>query len=58
MEERAGEHSPVVVRSTDFPSSPKAQVVMQIGRLAEHDGNALIPDESGVTERIQSMAVE
>ena len=30
---RAGEHTPVIVRSTDFPSNPKAAVSRQLGQL-------------------------
>ena len=35
---RAGEHTPVIVRSTDYPSNPKAAVSRQLGQLITSGG--------------------
>jgi AAA ATPase domain len=43
---RAGEHTPVIVRSTDFPKSPKAAVVQQLGRLTADGGRRTVVEDS------------
>ena len=43
---RAGEHTPVIVRSTEFPSSPKAAVVQQLGQLIKDGGRKVVVQDS------------
>ena len=43
---RAGEHTPVIVRSTDFPSNPKAAVVQQLGHLIAGGGRKIVVQDS------------
>ena len=43
---RAGEHTPVIVRSIDFPKSPKAAVVQQLGRLIADGGRRVVVEDS------------
>jgi chloramphenicol 3-O-phosphotransferase len=43
---RAGEHTPIIVRSTDFPSSPKAAVVQQLGQLIKDGGRKVVVQDS------------
>jgi hypothetical protein len=43
---RAGEHTPVIVRSTDFPKNPKAAVVQQLGRLITDGGRVVVVEDS------------
>ena len=43
---RAGEHTPVIVRSTEFPSSPKAAVVQQLGQLITSGGRKVVVQDS------------
>ncbi len=43
---RAGEHTPVIVRSTDFPSNPKAAVVQQLGQLIKDGGRKVVVQDS------------
>jgi hypothetical protein len=46
LENRAGEHTPVVVRSTAFPTSPKAKVVQQIDRLRQRGGRTAVVEDA------------
>src|SRR5690606_22695359 len=46
LAKRAGEHKPVIVRSTDFPQSPRAEVVRQIGRLVAQGGRRVVVEDS------------
>jgi Cdc6-like AAA superfamily ATPase len=43
---RAGEHTPVIVRSTAFPSTPKAAVVQQLGKLIAGGGRRAVVEDS------------
>ena len=43
---RAGEHTPVIVRSTDFPTSPKAAVSRQLGQLITGGGRRVVVQDS------------
>ena len=43
---RAGEHTPVIVRSTDFPNSPKAAVSRQLGQLIASGGRRVVVQDS------------
>ncbi len=43
---RAGEHIPVIVRSSDFPKSPKAAVVQQLDRLIAGGGRRVVVEDS------------
>ena len=44
--ERAGEQTAVIVRSTDFPSNPKAAVSRQIGELITRGGRRVVVQDS------------
>ena len=44
--ERAGEHTPVLVRSTEFPSNPKTAIVKQIGTLITGGGRRAVVGDS------------
>jgi hypothetical protein len=44
--ERAGENPPVIVRSTEFPSSPKAAISRQIGELIARGGRRVVVEDS------------
>ncbi len=44
--ERAGEVRPVIVRSTDFPSSPKAKVSQKLGELITRGGRRAVVEDS------------
>ncbi len=46
VERRAGEHTPVIVRSTPFPSNPKTQVVQQLGKLITGGGRRVVAEDS------------
>ena len=46
VEQRAGEHTPVIVRSTAFPSSPKAAVSQQLGKLIAGGGRRVVVEDS------------
>ena len=43
---RAGEHTPVIVRSTDFPNNPKAAVSRQLGQLITGGGRRVVVQDS------------
>lgn len=43
---RAGAHTPVVVRSTDYPSNPKLVVSRQIGQLITNGGRRMVVQDS------------
>ena len=43
---QAGENTPVIVRSTEFPSSPKAAVVQQLGQLIKGGGRKVVVQDS------------
>jgi energy-coupling factor transporter ATP-binding protein EcfA2 len=43
---RTGEHTPVIVRSSDFPSSPKAAVSRQLGQLITGGGRRVVVQDS------------
>jgi hypothetical protein len=43
---RAGEHRPVIVRSTDFPVNPKAAVTRQIRELLTSGGQRVVVQDS------------
>jgi hypothetical protein len=43
---RAGEHRPVIVRSTQFPSSPKAAVVQQLDSVVAGGGRRVAVEDS------------
>ena len=43
---KAGERTPVIVRSTDYPSNPKAVVSQQIGRLITGGGRRVVVEDS------------
>jgi energy-coupling factor transporter ATP-binding protein EcfA2 len=43
---QAGEHTPVIVRSTDYPSNPKAAVVQQLGQLIKDGGRTVVVQDS------------
>ncbi len=43
---RAGEHTPVIVRSTDFPSNPKAAISRQLGQLIASGGRRVVVQDS------------
>ena len=44
--ERAGEHTPVLVRSTEVPTSPTAAVARQIGDLIARGGRRAVVEDS------------
>ena len=44
--QRAGEHTPVIVRSTPFPSNPKTLVVQQLGKLITGGGRRVVAEDS------------
>jgi hypothetical protein len=45
--DRAGEHTPVIVRCTDFPQNPRTKVNQQIGRLiAEKHARRVVVEDS------------
>ena len=44
--ERAGEHTPVLVRSTEFPSNPRTAIAKQIGTLISHGGRRAVVEDS------------
>src|SRR5205807_187731 len=44
--ERAGERPPVIVRSTEFPSSPRTAVARQIGELITGGGRRAVVEDS------------
>jgi energy-coupling factor transporter ATP-binding protein EcfA2 len=44
--ERSGEYRPVIVRSTDFPSNPKAAVARQLGQLITDGGRRAVVQDS------------
>ncbi len=46
VEQRAGEHTPVIVRSTAFPASPKAAVSLQLGKLIARGGRRVVVEDS------------
>ncbi|MBV9123485.1 MAG: DUF853 family protein [Planctomycetes bacterium] len=46
LAKQAGEHTPVIVRSTAFPSSPKTEVSKQIGQLISHGGRRAVVEDS------------
>ena len=43
---QAGENTPVIVRSTEYPSSPKAAVVQQLGQLIKDGGRKVVVQDS------------
>jgi energy-coupling factor transporter ATP-binding protein EcfA2 len=43
---RAGEHTPVIVRSTEFPGNPKAAVARQLGQLITGGGRRVVIQDS------------
>jgi len=43
---RAGEHTPVIVRSTDYPNNPKAAVSRQLGQLITGGGRRTVVQDS------------
>ena len=43
---RAGEHVPVIVRSTDFPSNPKLVIARRIGELITGGGRRVVVQDS------------
>ena len=43
---RAGEHTVVVVRSTDYPSNPKTIVAQTLGRLIDSGGRKVVVEDS------------
>jgi chloramphenicol 3-O-phosphotransferase len=43
---RAGADTPVIVRSTEFPRSPQAAVVQQLGRLVADGGRRVVIEDS------------
>lgn len=46
VKDRAGEHTPVLVRSTEFPSNPKTAIAQQIGKLITDGGRRLVVTDS------------
>jgi len=44
--DRAGEQTPVIVRSTDFPKNPRAAVVQQLDRLITGGGRRVVVEDS------------
>ncbi len=46
VERRAGEHTPVIVRSTAFPANPKAAVSQQLGKLIARGGRRVVVEDS------------
>ncbi len=44
--QRAGKHTPVIVRSTAFPGSPKAAVSQQLGKLIAGGGRRVVIEDS------------
>ncbi len=44
--ERAGEHTPVIVRSTEFPSNPKTAVTQLLGKLIARGGRRAVVEDS------------
>ena len=44
--QRAGEHTPVVVRSTAYPTNPKAAVTQLIGKLITRGGRRVVVEDS------------
>jgi energy-coupling factor transporter ATP-binding protein EcfA2 len=43
---QAGENTPVIVRSTDYPSNPKAAVVQQLGQFIKDGGRKVVVQDS------------
>ena len=43
---RAGEHTPVIVRSTDFPNNPKVAVSRQLGQIIASGGRRVVVQDS------------
>ena len=43
---RAGEHTPVIVRSTPYPNNPKTQVAQQLGTLITDGGRRVVAEDS------------
>jgi hypothetical protein len=46
VEKRAGEHTPALVRSTDYPSNPRAEVTKQIGNLIARGGRRAVVEDA------------
>jgi Cdc6-like AAA superfamily ATPase len=46
VERRAGEHAPVIVRSTAFPANPRAAVSQQLGKLIARGGRRVVVEDS------------
>lgn len=46
VEQRAGRRRPVILRTTDFPPSPKAKVTQQIGELIARGGRRVLVEDS------------
>ncbi|HMB04219.1 MAG TPA: helicase HerA-like domain-containing protein [Isosphaeraceae bacterium] len=44
--ERAGEHTPVIVRSTEFSTNPKAAITKQMGELIARGGRRAVVEDS------------
>jgi energy-coupling factor transporter ATP-binding protein EcfA2 len=44
--QQAGDHTTVIVRSTDFPKSPKAAVSRQLGQLITRGGRRVVVEDS------------
>ncbi len=46
LEQRAGSKRPVILRTTNFPPSPKAKVTLQIGELIARGGRRVLVEDS------------
>ncbi len=46
LEDRAGEHRPIIVRSTGYPRNPRTEVGRQIGQLVARGGRRVVVEDS------------
>jgi hypothetical protein len=54
--EKADGRTPVIVRSTDYPSNPKAAVAVQLGELVNNGGRAVVVEDSDWRVMLASLS--
>ena len=54
--EKANGRTPVIVRSTDYPSNPKAAVAAQLGALVKNGGRAIVVEDSDWRVMLASLS--
>jgi hypothetical protein len=54
--EKADGRTPVIVRSTDYPSNPKAAVAAQLGELVNNGGRAVVVEDSDWRAMLASLS--